>query len=125
MTILSLIEGAGLNSEAETEDAEFSGVTFCSCGRALRPEGADASQYPGTAPNWGNCLCRICDYEAAGKDPEDRFISQGRIAYLNGLRNDIESGRRSRGVPAAGRIPAGRMPIASLISAIETKGVRS
>lgn len=126
MTILSLVEGrtAGSFSTSENDEAAVYGVTFCVCGSAIRPEGTDASQYPGTVPSWGNGQCRACDYTAAGRDPEDRFITQQRIAYLGGLRDGIESGRRRRGVPASGRIPAGRTPIHELIANINTKGAR-
>ncbi|MCC3299769.1 hypothetical protein [Arthrobacter caoxuetaonis] len=126
MTTLTLVEDrtAGSFGNSDYEESAIDGVTFCSCGRALRPEGTDASQYPGTSASWGNNQCRACDYLAAGRDPEDRFITQDRIAYLSSLRRDLEAARRRRGVPSCGLIPAGRVPISTIISAIDSKGAR-
>lgn len=127
MTTLTLVGAradAGSFDRSDCEESAIDGVSFCSCGRALRPEGTDLSQYPGTSASWGNNLCRVCDYAAAGRDPEDRFITQERIAYLSSLRLDLEAARRRRGVPACGLIPAGRVPISDIISAIDSKGAR-
>lgn len=103
------------------EEAAESPLTMCQCGSLMRPEGTTAEQYPDTVPNWGNGQCRVCDYTAAGRDPEDRFMTRERAGYLDNLRAGIEAGRRRRGVPAGGTT-AGRMPISELIARIETKG---
>ncbi|OOP59270.1 hypothetical protein BMF89_21265 [Arthrobacter sp. SRS-W-1-2016] len=95
---------------------EAVGLEACKdCGDRMRPEGTTIEQYPDTVPHWGNGQCRRCDYLAAGKDPEDRFITVGRTDYLASLRAGIEAGRRRRGVPAAGS-RAGRTPIDEFIS---------
>lgn len=103
------------------EEAAESSMTLCRCGSLMRPEGTTADQYPGTVPNWGNDQCRICDYTAAGRDPEDRFMSRERAGYLDGLRADIEGDRRRRGIPSSGKA-AGRTPIRELIARIEKGG---
>lgn len=92
----------------------------CRCGSLMRPEGTTAAQYPGTVPNWGNGQCRVCDYAAAGRDPEDRFMTRERAGYLDNLRAGIEAGRRRRGIPENGT-GAGRMPISELVIAIGAK----
>lgn len=103
------------------EESSESQLARCRCGSLMRPEGTTADQFPGTVPNWGNGQCRVCDYTAAGRDPEDRFMSRERAGYLGSLRAGIEEDRRRRGIPAAGK-KAGRMPIIELIAAIETEG---
>lgn len=72
------------------------------CTTPLRPAGTSEAQYQGSVPEWGENQCRSCDYISAGKDPEDRFISVDRVAYLDQVREQFEQGRRDRGVPADG-----------------------
>lgn len=98
----------------DTEDA----LQVCKgCDVSIRPYGTTEAMYPGTAPSWGNGQCRPCDYLAAGKDPADRFIPAARLSYLTGLRNDIETARRRRGVPATGSM-AGRIPMPDFLTKI-------
>lgn len=79
------------------------GLPRCAgCTTPLRPEGTTEAQYPGSVPEWGDMQCRSCDYISAGKDPENRFITMDRVAYLDEVREQFEQGRRNRGVPAEG-----------------------
>jgi hypothetical protein len=102
---------AAVHAVAEAPELE----ACTDCGARMRPEGATLEQYPDTVPHWGNGQCRRCDYLAAGKDPEDRFITVARTAYLSGLRAGFEAGRTRRGIPTAGS-RAGRTPIDEFIS---------
>jgi hypothetical protein len=87
------------------------------CNTPMRPYGTTEAQYPGTSPSWGNNQCRVCDYEACGKDPADRFIPVERVGYLSSLRAGIEAGRQRRGIPAEGA-RAGRIPITEFLEQI-------
>lgn len=87
------------------------------CKSQMRPYGTTEAQYPGTSPSWGDNQCRICDYEACGKDPADRFIPVERVSYLASIRTGIETSRQRRGIPAAGS-RAGRIPITDFIAQI-------
>lgn len=87
------------------------------CNHSIRPHGSSEAGFPGTVPSWGNNECRICDYEACGKDPADRFISVERVGYLAGIRTDIETGRKRRGVPAEGT-RTGRIPLTEFLQQI-------
>jgi hypothetical protein len=87
------------------------------CNTPMRPYGATEAQYPRTSPSWGDNQCRVCDYEACGKDPADRFIPVERVSYLTSLRSGIESERQRRGIPAEGS-RAGRIPITEFLEQI-------
>lgn len=104
----------------EFADADTA-LTRCGCGAVMRPEGTTAAQYPGTLPHWGNGQCRVCDYTAAGRDPEDRFLTRERAGYLEEIRTEIECGRRSRGIPAEGSLE-GRTPISELLAGLTAAG---
>lgn len=102
------------DSAPENEDVSEELPRCKVCDTRMRPPGTTLADYPDTVPSWADNQCRICDYKACGKDPDDRFISIERIDYLNGVRTDIEADRRSRGVPAEGS-RAGRIPITELL----------
>lgn len=87
------------------------------CNARMRPNGTTEAEHPGTVPAWGDNQCRICDYEACGKDPADRFIQVERISYLASLRADIEASRQHRGIPAEGS-RAGRIPLTEFLEQI-------
>ncbi len=87
------------------------------CKTPMRPHGTTEDQYPGTCPAWGDNQCRICDYEACGKDPAVRFIPVERVSYLTSLRRDIESGRHRRGIPVGGT-RTGRIHITDFLEQI-------
>jgi hypothetical protein len=87
------------------------------CNARIRPHGTTEADYPDTVPSWGDSQCRICDYEACGKDPADRFISVERVGYLTSLRTGIETDRQRRGIPAEGSM-AGRIPITEFLEQI-------
>jgi hypothetical protein len=87
------------------------------CNARMRPQGTTEAEYPETSPAWGNNQCRICDYEACGKDPADRFIPVERVNYLSSLRAGIEASRHRRGIPAHGS-RAGRIPITEFLEQI-------
>lgn len=87
------------------------------CSTRMRPHGTTEAQYPETSPSWGDNQCRVCDYEACGKDPADRFIPVERVSYLTSLRTGIEAGRQRRGIPAEGS-RAGRIPITDFLAQI-------
>jgi hypothetical protein len=100
-------------TEASTEE-----LPRCKgCNTRMRPYGTTEDQHPGTSPAWGDNQCRICDYEACGKDPEDRFIPVERVSYLASLRAGIEASRQRRGVPVEGS-RAGRIPITEFLEQI-------
>lgn len=87
------------------------------CGASIRPEGSTLAEFPGTVPNWGNDQCRVCDYLAAGKDPNDRFMPVERVGYLADMRRCFEQERRSRGVSPAGSME-GRIPLTDFLEQI-------
>lgn len=110
---LHLVEAPAADLQDTTEE-----LPRCKgCGIRLRPHGTTAAQYPGTAPTWGDNQCRVCDYEACGKDPADRFISVNRVGYLASLRTGIETDRQRRGVPAEGTL-SGRIPLTEFLQQI-------
>ncbi|ACL41961.1 hypothetical protein Achl_4010 (plasmid) [Pseudarthrobacter chlorophenolicus A6] len=87
------------------------------CKAPIRPHGTTESEHPGSVPSWGDNQCRVCDYLACGRDPEDRFISIERVGYLTSVRADIESDRQRRGIPARGSL-AGRIPLTEFLDQI-------
>ncbi|WP_422758951.1 hypothetical protein [Paenarthrobacter sp. C1] len=87
------------------------------CNSRMRPQGTTEAEHPDTVPIWADNQCRICDYEACGKDPEDRFIPVERVDYLTSLRAGIEASRQRRGTPAEGS-RAGRIPLAEFLEQI-------
>lgn len=87
------------------------------CKNSIRPHGTTEADFPGTRASWGNNQCRICDYEACGKDPADRFIPVERVGYLTSIRAGIDSDRKRRGIPAEGTL-AGRIPITEFLQQI-------
>ncbi|MET4144193.1 hypothetical protein [Arthrobacter sp. UYCo732] len=87
------------------------------CNAEIRPHRTTEADFPGTSASWGNNQCRLCDYEACGKDPADRFISVERVGYLSSIRAGIESDRQRRGIPAEGSL-AGRIPITEFLAQI-------
>jgi hypothetical protein len=87
------------------------------CNTRIRPCGTSEAQYPDTCPAWGENQCRICDYTACGKDPEDRFIPVERVSYLTSLRAGIELSRQRRGIPVEGS-RAGRIPMTEFLQKI-------
>ena len=112
MTLHLVTEPAG--PEASTAEE----LPCCkSCSTRMRPHGTTDNQYPGTSPSWGDNQCRICDYEACGKDPADRFISVHRLGYLTSIRAGIETDRQLRGIPAGGSRD-GRIPLTEFLEQI-------
>lgn len=96
-------------------DASTQNLPRCKgCSAQIRPHGTSEADFPGTVPSWGDNLCRVCDYEACGKDPADRFIPVERVNYLTSVRAGIEADRRRRGVPAAGAL-TGRIPLTEFL----------
>lgn len=87
------------------------------CNARIRPHRTTEADYPDTVPNWGDKQCRVCDYEACGKDPADRFITVERVGYLTSLRAGIESDRQRRSIPSGGS-RAGRVPITEFLEQI-------
>jgi hypothetical protein len=87
------------------------------CSSRIRPHGTTEADFPGTSPSWGNNECRLCDYEACGKNPTDRFIPVERVGYLSSLRSGYEIERLRRGVPPEGS-RNGRIPINDFLQQI-------
>lgn len=100
-------------SDASTQD-----LPRCKgCNARIRPHGTSEADFPSTVPAWGDNQCRVCDYEACGKDPADRFIPVERVNYLASVRAGIEADRRHRGVPTKGSL-AGRIPLTEFLQNI-------
>lgn len=105
-------------TDSATTEASAEELPRCKgCSARMRPYGTTEAQYPDTCPTWGDNQCRVCDYEACGKDPADRFIPVERVSYLASLRAGIEAGRARRGIPAEGS-RAGRIPITEFLEQI-------
>lgn len=105
-------------NDTSTPEASADELPRCKgCNSRMRPQGTTEAEHPDTVPVWGDNQCRICDYEACGKDPADRFIPVERVAYLASLRSGIEASRQRRGIPTTGT-RAGRIPLAEFLEQI-------
>ena len=106
-----------VSAPAGSEDSAEELPRCKGCNSRMRPQGTTEAEHPNTVPVWGDSQCRICDYEACGKDPANRFIPVERVNYLASLRADIESSRQRRGIPVTGT-RAGRVPITEFLEQI-------